>query len=185
MKRYIIAILVLVSITEIMNLNADPNSKTDTSPENSSITAVNRFTGDRTSLVLQKDHVDLLAIPDTPQGIVPKLEDSCMRGNQLAVVMDYDFCFYYQLFELEGGTWTLKQKALFNAMNLSRQQRLLLVEMPDLTHAKLTFSKPGDNIFRKKGVVQPGDRQEIFKFSGDGTVLKNGNPYHYNSGREN
>jgi hypothetical protein len=185
MKQYLIALMALIAFMEITNLNAEPSGKAATSPANSSITAVIRSKGNLGCLVLQKNQQDLVEICSAaPGGIVPKLQDAYMQDNQLAVVLDYDNWFVYQRYELAGGVWTLKQKAYFNSMNLPRKQRLLLVEMPDLTHAKLTFSKKGDSLFRKKGVVQPDDHMELFEFSSNGTVLKNGAPYNYNSGKE-
>ncbi|MGB8355799.1 MAG: hypothetical protein WCD79_18010 [Chthoniobacteraceae bacterium] len=185
MKKYLITLVALVSLMEIKHLNAEPNGKAASSPANSSITGVVRSKDNLGCLVLQKDQQDLVEICSAaPGGIIPKLQDACMQDDQLAVVLDYDNWFCYQRYEQVGGIWALKQKTYFNTMNLSRKQRLLLVEMSDLTHAKLTFSKKGDSLFRKKGVIQPGDREEIFAFSRNGTVLKNGNPYNYNSGRE-
>ncbi len=61
---------------------------------------------------------------------------------------------------------------------------LIAVQMTDLTHVKIFSIQKGNFGPRIRGVVKPYDHQDIFEFSINGTVLKNGTPYSYNSGQE-
>jgi len=168
----------------VLNAKADSNGNADTFSSNSSgITAVNRLSGDRTWLVLRQSNADLLTIPNTPQGIIPKLQGAYMQSNQLAVVVDYDLCFLYQLYALQSGSWVLQKQVDFSAMGESRRARLVLVQMTDLTHVTLTYNTGGADLGRRKGIVHSGDPQDIFEFDTSGT-LKNGAAYNYNYGRE-
>ncbi len=104
-----------MGIVKAQNHTGDTYGRGREANKNSSISAVNRFRGDRTWLVLRKDNADLLVIPDTAQGIVPKLENAYIKDNQLAVVIDYEFSFLYELYSLEGGAWKKSRRCDFVA----------------------------------------------------------------------
>lgn len=176
-------ILILIGAMAASDVKAEPNGRAETSPPGNVISAVNRTVNDRASLVLRKNNADLLTISDTPQGIIPKLQDAYLQGNQLAVVVDCDLNFRYQLYALQNNSWVLLKDVTFNTMNLARRQRLLLVQMSDVTHVKIINNSGGADLFRKKGIVKEGDPQDIFEF-GSNTTLKNGAVYNYNNGRE-
>jgi hypothetical protein len=151
--------------------------------KNNAITAVNRFEGARAWLVLRENNADLLVVPDTPQGIVPKLDDAFIKDKQLAVVMDYDFCLMYQLYALVGGVWKKEYEMRF--CNLDRLRDFLIaVRIPDLNHVKVFSTQPGNMEPRVRGVIKPYDHIDSFQFETNGTALKNGNPYSYNSGQD-
>ena len=167
----------------ISEVRADSYGMARTSPANREITALNRFRGDRTWLVLRKNDRDFLTVPDTPQGIIPKLQDAYQTEDQLALIVDYDFNFLYQLYLLKDGNWTLQSQSAFNVMGSARRQALLLVQLTDLTHVTLTYPKGGPDLFREKRDVREGDRRDIFEFGPD-VILKNGSVYNYRNGLE-
>jgi hypothetical protein len=167
----------------ISEMRENSNGMAKTAPANREITALNRFCTDRTWLILRKNGRDLLTVPDTPQGIIPKLQDVHQEDDQLALIVDYDFAFRYQLYLLKDGNWTLQSQSYFNAMDFARRARLLLVQLTDLAHVTLTYTTGPQDLFREKRDVREGDRQDIFEFGPD-IILKNGSVYNFRNGLE-
>jgi hypothetical protein len=143
-----------------------------------------RVSGDRKCLILQNNERDVLSFCAAAAGaFVPKLQSAYLRDDQLAVVLDYDLWLQYERYSLEKGVWALKSKAAFNSLNGLRRQQLILVELMDATHVRITSAKNSESLSREKGKIDQSDQQDIFEFSING-ILKNGSAYTYTSGRE-
>jgi hypothetical protein len=146
-----------------------------------SISAVNRVVGGKNVLVLRKNDADLLTVPNTPSGIVPKLQAVYVHDNQLALVVDFELRFQYQLFSLQNNMWTLQRSCAFKRIEAPGRDLLIQVQLTDLTHVTLTKNNGDADFNRQKGDVHPDDPKDIYQFNSD-NILKNGAPYEYDGG---
>lgn len=162
----------------MQSINADTSVDADTYLSTAAdVHGVNREIGDRTWLIIQRKGVDLFTVPNTPEGIIPKLQAAyATSATTLEIVVDYNFFLKLQIYALDNGAWVVKKDIDFFTMDDPTRTNLLLIDFLDARTVLLTFSKNAGDVLRQKKIVHSDDRTIKFEFLGDGKILRNGKP---------
>ena len=165
-------------MTTIQISTADTTGLAETGTTSDGITAIRRAGINGNELIIQKNNKDIFVAAVSP-GFIPMLQGAYMSNSQMALVVDYDLKFEYQLYGMKNEQWVLLRKASFNNMTLARRQNLILVEVTDLTHVKLTYNIEKNHALRFARITNPDDYVVTFEFLPDGKILKNGIRYRH------